>query len=493
MFRFRRKPKILIALALIAVCIVIMLSVMLGRAETAGGTVQVWMTTADQSNLLTAKAPVTFYTDNTSSVTTIDVNPGIKYQTMDGFGASITGSTAYLMNHKLSSGQREALLKDLFTEQGIHLSFLRHSIGASDFSVDAEGKASTYTYDDIPAGTTDYMLSHFSVAKDADVIRTLQEIVKLNPRVKIMGTPWTAPAWMKYGAKIPNGWYLNYENPQVYKTYAQYFVKYIQAYKQSGVPIYAVTLQNEPEFTTPNYPSMSMGAEEQATFIRDSLGPAFKQNDISAKIIGYDHNWDQGVRYADKLLSNEGARAYTDGTAYHCYAGEPEAMSEVHAEHPDKGIYFTECGGGDWNMNFGDNLSWEMSNLMIGAPRNWAKTVLMWNMALDDQGGPANGGCQNCRGVVTIDPKTGEVTKNVEYYVLGHTSKFVQPGAVRIDSSPQASGIQSVAYQNPDGSTVLVVHNTDSEGRAFKVRYQSRSFAYSLPSQGVVTFTWKSA
>jgi glucosylceramidase len=452
--------------------------------------VDVWLTTADRSHLLAKQSQLDFMSDNRSDGMIIEVNPDKAFQTMDGFGAAVTGSSAYLMNHKMTVGQRESLLRDLFTDEGIRLSFVRHTIGASDYSVDSEGRPSSYTYNDIESGT-DYELSRFSIGRDSDVTAVLRDIVALNGEAKVLGTPWTAPPWMKFGERTYNGWYLNYEDPRVYEAYANYFVKYIRAYKQAGVPIHAITVQNEPGYTTRLYPSMSMGAPEQAKFIRDYLGPAMEKAGLKTKIIAFDHNWDEAVEYASTVLGDEGAGRYIDGTAYHCYAGTPDAMAAIYDDFPDKHIYFTECSGGSWSSDFGENLKWAMSNLIIGAPRNWAKTVLMWNVALDPAGGPTNGGCSNCRGVVTIDPASGAVTRNVEYYALGHAAKFVRPGAVRIESTNHQGRIESVAYRNSDGSIVLVAANTGAQAAAFSVRWGGRSFGYVMRPASAATFSWR--
>ncbi|WP_462409496.1 glycoside hydrolase family 30 protein [Neobacillus sp. Marseille-QA0830] len=454
--------------------------------------VNVWLTTGDQKHLLSPQTSLAFTTDTENHLPAIDVNPTIRYQTMDGFGAAITGSSAYLINQKMSTVQRESLVKELFSKKsGININFIRHTIGASDFSVDEYGQPSSYTYDDTEL-EKDYDLKEFSIKKDAQVIKLLQKILNNRSNVKVIGTPWTAPSWMKYGTKTLNGWYLDYTDEKVYASYANYFVKYIKAYKNAGIPIYAVTVQNEPEFTTNSYPSMSMNAAEQAKFVGEYLGPAFVTHNISTKIIAYDHNWDKGIDYATMVLSDNRASAYTDGTAFHCYEGPPDSMTLVHNAFPNKSIYFTECSGGNWGSDFRDNFTWYMSNLMIGAPKNWSKTVLFWNLALDSSGGPANGGCSNCRGVITINPKNGSFSKNVEYYALGHVSKFVDAGAVRIDSTDYKGNIHSVAYMNSDGSIALIVANVSNDLMRFKIRWNSKSFIYTLPSKSASTFKWSS-
>ncbi|SDD09921.1 glucosylceramidase [Paenibacillus sp. CF095] len=468
-------------------------------------TAEVWLTTGDQQNLLTPQKPIpitdqhdadtsssdstTQESDTSPSEFSIQIDPDKNYQTMDGFGAAMTGSSAHLIN-QLPEEQQEQLLKELFTTKGLNMDMVRHTIGASDYSVDESGAASSYTYDDIESGT-DYDMEHFSIDKDQEVVNMLKSVTELKPDLNVLGTPWTAPAWMKYGEKTTNGWYLDYNDPQVYEAYARYFVKYIKAYQTKGIPIYGITLQNEPEFTSDKYPSMSMGAEEQAMFIRDYLGPALQDAGLDTRIIAYDHNWDQAVEYTSKVLGDEQAAVYIDGSAFHCYAGDPSAMSEVHERFPDKNIYFTECSGGEWSPDFGENLSWQMSNLIIGAPRNWAKNVLLWNIVLDPQGGPTNGGCENCRGVVTIDPDSDEITRNVEYYALGHISRYVRPGAVRVASTQEQGKIENVTFRNPDGTMVLVAANTGEAEVSFDVVIDGDLFRYILPSQSAATFRWK--
>ncbi|WP_339312253.1 glycoside hydrolase family 30 beta sandwich domain-containing protein [Paenibacillus sp. FSL k6-2145] len=510
---WREHPKRWIILLIAVCCVGIGIWLIFTRSEQPAPppvadkqrAVEVWLTTGDRKNLLTPQKPIpitdhhdadpsssvfsTQESDTSSSDFTIQIDPDKTYQTMDGFGAAMTGSSVHLIN-QLPEEQQEQLLKEMFSTEGLNMDMVRHTIGASDYSVDESGAASSYTYDDIESGT-DYEMEHFSIEKDQEVVNMLKRVAGLKPDLKVLGTPWTAPAWMKYGEKTTNGWYLDYNDPQVYEAYARYFVKYIKAYQAKGIPIYVITLQNEPEFTSDKYPSMSMGSEEQAMFIRDYLGPALQDAELDTRIIAYDHNWDHAVEYTGKVLDDEQAAAYIDGSAFHCYAGDPSAMSEVHERFPDKNIYFTECSGGEWSPDFGENLSWQMSNLIIGAPRNWAKNVLLWNIALDPQGGPTNGGCENCRGVVTIDPERDEITRNVEYYALGHISSYVRPGAVRVASTQEQGQLENVTFRNPDGTMVLVAANTGEAEVSFDVVMGGDSFRYVLSSQSAVTFRWK--
>ncbi|HUK34953.1 MAG TPA: carbohydrate-binding protein [Vicinamibacterales bacterium] len=264
----------------------------------------------------------------------------------------------------------------------------------------------------------------------------------------------------------------------------------MQQYTAAGVPIHRITPQNEPLNTSATYPTMSMDATQQATFIAGCLAPALAQAGLSTQIATYDQNWDN-TSYSESVLASA-AGPSVSGSAWHCYAGSPDAMTNVHTLYPAQDIYFTECSAGDWNTSFASNLKWDMENLILGAPLNWARTITKWNIALDSHDGPQNGGCPNCTGLVTIDQSSGTVTYNVDYYTLGHASKFVVPGARRIASTSfEAGGIEDVAFRNPDGSIALIVLNADAVSRAFKVRVGSDSFLYELPASGVATFTWR--
>jgi glucosylceramidase len=451
-------------------------------ALAAGETVNIWVTTGDQSKLLQPQANVTFAPDSGSVPLTIDVNEATTYQQMDGFGASFTDSSAWLVWNRLTSAQRNTLMNNLFNPStGIGLSYLRQPIGSTDFAL------SNYTFDDMPAGQTDPNLNNFSINHDlAYIIPVVQQARSLNPNLKVMITPWSAPAWMKTNGSLLNGGSLN---ASAYGPYANYFVKTIQAYAAQGIPISALTIQNEPQFA-PAYPGMLMSATEQANFIKNNLGPALANAGLSTKIVIFDHNWDT-PQYPQNVLSDAAASAYIDGSAWHCYAGTVDAQNTVHNAYPNKNIYFTECSGGAWAPAFAGNLQWDVQNLIIGSTRNWAKTVVKWNMALDTNFGPTNGGCTNCRGVVTINQSTGAVTYEVEYYALGHASKFVVPGAFRISSNTFGAGsIENVAFKNPDGSKAVIVLNSGTASNTFKIRWAGQSFTYSLPAGAVATFKW---
>ena len=448
-------------------------------------TVTVYQTNPDQSKLLAQQSSVSFGSGSTSG-TVISVNPATQYQQMDGFGASFTDSSTYLVYNKLSASQQSALMQSLFSStNGIGLSFLRQPMGASDFS--AQGN---FSYDDTAGDTS---LANFSIAKDLTyTIPVLKQAFAVNPNIKVQMLPWSPPAWMKQSGTMNGG---NF-NDTYFSTLAQYFVKTINAYKAQGIPVYAVAAQNEPENSNSSYPTETFSSAEEGTFIGDYLGPALSSAGLSAvKIFGYEHNWND-INYPETILGNSAANPYTAGTSWHCYGGANTAMTTVQNAYPSKGTWFTECSSNVDN-NFGGDLGWDMENLVIGAPNNWAKAVSEWNLALDQNSGPTNGGCGGCRGFVTINdsgsPST--ITYNVDYYAYGHAAKFVSPGAYRIASNgagPGSGGVEATAYKNPNGSIALVAYNSSGSSSTFEVQYSptSQFFSYTLPGGGVATFTW---
>jgi len=396
---------------------------------------------------------------------------------MDGFGFTLTGGSAQLL-HLMSTDKRAALLEELFgtKENGIGISYLRISIGASDLS------DRVFSYCDLPEGQTDVELETFSIEPERkDLVPILKAILKINPEIKIMGSPWSPPVWMKTNGKSIGGSL----KPVFYGAYARYFVKYIQAMQQEGIPIDAITVQNEP-LHPGNNPSLLMQPQEQAEFIKKHLGPAFEKNDIPTKILIYDHNADR-PDYPIAILNDPEARKYVDGSAFHLYGGTVEAIGEVHDAHPDKHVYFTEQWiGAPGNM--AEDLKWHVKNLIIGATRNWCKTVLEWNLAADPRQKPhTEGGCTTCLGALTIDGDA--VTRNTAYYIVAHASRFVRPGATRIFSNTTVS-LPNVAFRNVDGSTVLVVLNEGENTATFRVKMGMETLVYTLAGGVVATYVW---
>ena len=448
----------------------------------SGPAVSVWETTASQSQLLAAQAGATFNAGNGSASQTITVNPATTYQSMTGFGASFTDSSAWLV---ANSPLRSQIMTKLFSPaSGIGLDFLRQPIGASDFS------QSLFSYDDLPSGQADPTLAKFSIAHDnAYILPVLQQALSLNPNITVMATPWSPPGWMKSSGSMIGGSL----NSGDYQVFADYLTKFVQAYDAAGVPIALITAQNEPEYSPSNYPGSTFTAAQEASFIGSNLGPDLQKAGLSTKIIAYDHNWND-TSFPETVLGNSTAGPYTAGAAWHCYAGDPSAQTTVHNAYPSKDTYFTECSGtqsANPANTFADSLDWQTENLIIGATRNWAKTVATWNMALNPSGGPSMN-CTTCTGVVTVDNSAGTATYNAEYYVLGQASKFVKPGAVRIDSNTFGSGnLEDVAFRNPDGSNALIALNADtSNAHTFNVDENGQYFTYTLPARAVATFTW---
>jgi len=404
-----------------------------------------------------------------------------KFQQVDGFGAALTGSAAYLINKKLNDQQRDSLLHILFAPAGIGISYLRITMGASDFSLH------DFTYNGMPVDQADPQLLNFTIEPDReDLIPVLKKIITINPAIKIMATPWSAPAWMKTNQSLKGGEL----RADYYASYANYFVKYIKAYEAEGINITAITPQNEPLHHAANYPCMSMSATQQLDFVKNYLGPVFQNEGIKTGILLYDHNWDN-TDYPISILNDADAEKFVTGTAFHAYAGSVSAMSAVHNAHPDKALFFTEISGGRWATNFSDNLMWNLENIFIGTMNNWSRNALLWNLALDQQDGPTNNGCSDCRGVVTIDTTTGSVVNNEEFYALAHFSKFVKPGAYRISNHEMhTQQFHYVSFVNPDGSKVLIASNSNEKSFSFSVKEGVYQFTYTIPAKAVVTLRW---
>lgn len=444
--------------------------------------VEVTLTTGDKSKLLSREPDVHFADSLPNAVATIDVDTTRRYQTIVGFGAALSDASAWLIQHTLTPPRRDSLLQELFgREPGIGFSFVRVDVGSSDFSL------RHYSYDDGAKGAFDSTLANFSIAPDREeTLPILKQALTINPRLTVMASPWSAPAWMKTSSSLIKGTL----RPEAYSLFAEYFRKFIEAYAAEGVPVHLISLQNEPHFEPDNYPGMRLTPAQRALLVREHFGPLFARVGIKTQILDWDHNWDE-PNSPLAVLADSGARRFVAGVAWHCYGGEVSAQSTVHDKYPDKDTYFTECSGGEWAPKFADNLVWNVRTLIIGATRNWARGVLMWNLALDEKHGPHTGGCADCRGVVTINSTDGSIVRNEEYYAFAHASRFVRPGAVRVASSSGVEGIESVAFQNADdGSIALIVVNTNATEKAFAVHVGGRTFDYSLPAGAVGTFCW---
>lgn len=437
-----------------------------------------WMTTGNRTSLLEKQPGMSFVAQSTFE-TIIDVDTSERFQAIDGFGYSLTGGSADLINTKLGTTEKANLLRELFLrdDNGIGVSYLRISIGASDLD------DHVFSYCDLPDGQTDPELNNFSLDEDREnLIPVLRQILALNPDIRIMGSPWSAPAWMKTNNKVKGGSL----KPEFYPAYAKYFVKYVKGMESEGIRIDAITIQNEPE-NPHNTPSMLMTWEEQADFVKNHLGPAFEEAGIDTKIVLFDHNCDN-PDYPISIMNDPEAKKYVDGSAFHLYLGEIEAMSKVHQAHPDKNLYFTE----QWTSGegqFDGDLRWHVKHLIVGATRNWSRTVLEWNLASDPNFDPHtdDGGCTQCMGAVTIGDNT--ITRNVAYYIIAHASKFVPPGSVRV-ASTVVDGLYNVAFLTPDDKKVLIVVNDNDSSKKFAIRHKGRFVETALASGAVGTYVW---
>jgi glucosylceramidase len=437
---------------------------------------EVWLTNADKSALFQKQNESLTFGNEKNDGPTIFVDDTKRFQTMDGFGFTLTGGSATLIN-QLKADEKAELLKELFAtdQNNIGISYLRISIGASDLS------DHVFTYNDLTIGQTDPNMQKFSLSEEQkDLIPVLKQILKINPNIKILGSPWTPPVWMKTNGNSKGGSL----KPEYYQAYARYLVKYIQGMQKEGIRIDAITIQNEP-LHPGNNPSLLMLPGEQAAFIKKSLGPAFKAAAIKTKIILYDHNADR-PDYPISVLNDPEARKYIDGSAFHLYGGSVEALTDVHEAHPDKNLYFTEQWIGAPG-NFAGDLKWHIKNLIIGAPRNWSKNVLEWNLAADPKQNPhTDGGCTECLGAITVG---NSIVRNPAYYIIAHASKFARPGSVRISSNSTLS-LANVAFKTPSGKTVLIVLNESSKPQSFAISSKGKTLSQSLNGGSVATYIW---
>jgi glucosylceramidase len=451
------------------------------RARMPG--VELWLSTEDRRLKLVRQPDIEMRPAGTTPADVI-IDVQKTYQTMDGFGAAMTDSSAWLLANKLNALQRSALLHELYgPPPNLNLNMARLTIGASDFSL------KLYTLDDVPFGQTDPDLAHFNVTPNlADVIPIMQEVLSIRPGLLTIASPWSAPAWMKTSENLIGGELLE----QYESVYVDYLVKYLDAYRGYGIPIFALTLQNEPSFTPVTYPGMEMGPDTRARIVAQYLGPRLASRNPRTRILEWDHNWNHPEQPLSVLADPDAAR-YIDGVAWHCYEGSQVAQGRVHRAYPQKDAYITECSGGDWASSANGELIWFSRNLLVTGIRQWARGVVYWNLALDENHGPHFGGCAACKGVITIDSQTGAVSRNDEYYALAHFSEFLLPGALRVASTDidAESGVANVAFQNAsDGSIVLVMVNSKTHERTVSVSEGPIRFEYAMPPRSVATFVW---
>ena len=439
-----------------------------------------WLTKSDQTALLQKQSGLPAFSTVTNGNADIIVDSTQKFQTVDGFGFTLTGGSAQLIN-AMDAEKKVDLLRELFgtDSNSVGISYIRISIGASDLN------SAAFSYDDVPSGQTDLPLANFKLNADekegTGLIPLLKEIITINPTIKIIATPWSAPVWMKDNNSFTGGSL----QTQYYDVYAKYFVKYIQQMQTAGITIDAITPQNEP-LNPGNTPSLVMTAVQQRDFIKNNLGPAFQTAGLTVKIIVYDHNCDQ-PGYPTTILGDAAAGSYVNGSAFHLYAGDIGALTTVHNAYPDKAVYFTEqwtSGSGSFNGDF----QWHIKNVVIGSMRNWSRVALEWNLANDPSFNPHTpGGCTECKGALTINGSA--IQRNVAYYIIAQASKFVPAGSIRIASN-NTGNLYTVAFSCPDGKKVLIVLNDGNNPALFNIKFNGKWTTASLSPASAGTFIW---
>ncbi|HBZ20426.1 MAG TPA: glucosylceramidase, partial [Bacteroidales bacterium] len=388
------------------------------------GRIESWITNHDRSALFAKQTEAVSFSEENNGFDgpAIVIDDSHQMQTIDGFGFALTGGSAELLM-KMSSSERAKILKELFAwdEKNIGVSYIRLSIGASDLN------SFVFSYDDLKKGETDFELKKFNLAQDyKDVVPVMKEILAINPALKILGSPWSAPAWMKTNNDVRGGRL----KTDCYGVYALYFVKYVEAMKNAGITIDAITIQNEP-VNSRNTPSMTWFENEQAEFIKNNLGPAFEKAGIKTKIILFDHNGDR-PDYPLSMLNDPDVAKYADGSGFHNYVGDiAAAMSMMHTARPDKNLYFTEQMVVERPGSPEINIADPVKNLILRTTQNWSRNVILWNLAADPLNDPHtdNGGCSMCQGAITINGDI--VSRNIAYYTIAHASKYIRPGSVR--------------------------------------------------------------
>jgi glucosylceramidase len=484
----------------LAACLALIILVTSGACAQS---VSVYQTTPDLLEALSERATLHFsvkpHLETIAPLITVD--DAQRFQEIDGFGASLTDSAAWLFAKKLSPAQADAAFRTLFSRKdGIALSFLRQPVGSSDLAV------TFYSFDDLcqqqakacttPPGISDPNLDHFSLAHDQEyILPLLKKAIALNPSLHVMLTPWSPPGWMKTTGSMlgssPDEKIKSSLRPEFYSALAGYLVKTIQGYQAAGVPIWAISVQNEPLYAPPTYSGMQMLANEQAAFFGDALAPALAAAHLTPKVMAYDHNWDR-PDYPETVLKDPKAGTLAAGTAWHHYGGDPSVMTKFHEEFPQKDQWVTESSGGTWQKG---NIFAEEAAELIDVTRNWSRSYVLWALATDQNHGPVVGGCDTCRGLVTIDlsdPERPMVKPELDYYVLGQASKFLLPGAVRIASDePAGTKLKDVAFRNPNGGIVLYTLNAGTSSQLFRISFHGKTLVTTLPAGAVATLVWK--
>jgi glucosylceramidase len=438
-----------------------------------------WTSTPDGSQRMARSADLTWTTTKAQG-TTVEIAITERHQTFLGVGAAMTDSSAALIQHRLDATSRDDLLREFFDPTtGIGLDWMRVTIGGSDFS------SRHYSLDDTPDNAPDPTLSHYADQPETIEVRDLAIAAKrINPSLKIMASPWSAPAWMKSPVGLIGGRL----QPAYYDAFADYLLRFADGYAAAGVPLTALTVQNEPAYEAPTYASMRVDAEERARFIGSALGPKLAQRANAPALLEWDHNWSQpGSPLA--VLAHPEATRYLAGVAWHCYGGLPIAQRWVQAAAPTLDAYITECSSGDWQREWPDTFRSMIGTVLIEGIRNGARAVLLWNLALDEDHGPHVGGCRNCRGLITL-AQDGGIERHAEYVALAHLGRFVRPGATVVGSTSVRDGVRSVAFVGADGVTLTVLlQNATAQAETVTLKLGAHTASLSLAPGVVATVT----
>lgn len=469
-------------------------AVLAPTAAAANETVNVWLTTTSDAGgrVVTrglARQPSLTFGTGGSANHTITVNEGATYQTFEGGGASITDTTAHLFRGgAISAATRDQVMRKLFhPTDGIGLSFARNPIGASDLS-----RPGHVSLDDTCCDLGDFGANGY----DTNVRLLTQQAKSLNPALRVKGVPWSAPGWMKDNGRMDQMGWLKWEH---YPTYAQYLVKYVQSYQNAGVRVDYISVQNEPnccQAANPpamNYPGMAWNPSGLVEFTKNHVYPAFRAAGITTKVLIHDWNYGDYATFGAPILADAGVRddPLFGGIAWHGYFGDPAVGTQVRNQYPGVRQFSTEHSGGTWVSNQHNE---DLADI-VNYARNWSGSLVKWSLALNQDMGPHNGGCGTCTGLVTVQEggaRAGQVDYTVEYYTTGHLTKFVRPGAVRVDSTANGT-VQNVAWRNTDGSKALIAHNGGGSSQSVRVNWGNQSFVYNLPARTTATFTWSGA
>jgi glucosylceramidase len=460
-------------------------------AHAANEPVNVWLTTTSDpggrtvTRGLQQQAPTAFAASSPGATNTITVNENVRYQAFEGGGASITDTTAYLLRGgPVSAATRDDVMRRLFhPTDGIGLSFVRNPMGASDLS-----RPGMVSLDDTCCDLNDFNTNGY----DTNVRLLTAQARSLNPALRVKGVPWSAPGWMKDNGRMDQmGWL----RAEYYPMYAQYFVRYVQAYQAAGVPVNYISVQNEPNCcqagnpTAMNYPGMSWNASGLIELTKNHIFPAFRAAGITTRVLVHDWNYGDYPNFGGQILADAALRddPLFGGIAWHGYFGDPAVGTQVHNQYPAVRQFSTEHSGGTW---IGNQHNEDLADI-VNYARNWSGSLVKWSLALNQGMGPHNGGCDVCTGLITVQEggaRAGQVDYTIEYYTTGHLTRFVRPGAQRIDSNNTA--VQNVAWRNTDGSKALIAHNGGTGSQSVRVVWGGQSFTYTLPARTTATFTW---